>query len=376
MKVGVITFHFVDNYGAMLQCAALQGALRDLGHEPRVIDFLPFAGSRDSWRRGWRHRGGLLKTACHRVFRTLAARGMIREFRRFRSHCFTLTPECRDLAQVSKICEEFDCVITGSDQVWHFERHPAYFFAWEGGRPRKISYAPSCATDAQNYGKAAEVGEWISRFSAVSVRDAASATAIRKVTGQDPVVVADPTLLWDPAPLEESAAVGEEPYLLTYVIGGTAPEPLKRALEEARRTSGVRKVIAIVAPSHNLRRPVEADESIWSASPGRWLSLIKNARLLVTDSFHGCLFALRYRTPFVAFYTEAIRAPRLVDLAQRYHLADHVVSLEHLADRLKSTVSCGSPESHELISTHVTASKDFLRLAVAGEIKEMAGRAP
>ncbi len=68
-----------------------------------------------------------------------------------------------------------------------------------------------------------------------------------------------------------------------------------------------------------------ADIKVCDAGPGEWLYLIAHARFVYTDSFHGALFSIKFKKPFLAYYKEKIRAPRLLDLAKRYAVERSVV---------------------------------------------------
>lgn len=343
----------------------MQDTLAGCGHDVHVLNYLPFAGRRDSLVKGWRYKGSLLKGVPRKVLRTAAMGGIVRSFNNFRNKALNLTTECRSLEDLAQASAVLDGVITGSDQVWHFNREPAYFLAW--GKPdqfKRISYAPSCATDVQNYSRSSEIKKFLEQFCAVSVRDEASRRAIHRATGIEAQVVADPTLLWDPASREVEVSV-DKPYVLTYILGEADPSKIKAAAQAAKRTVDAYEVRAVVAASHNLRWPREADHTHWSASPGEWLSLIKGSSFLLTDSFHACLFALKYGIPFVGFYSEPVRAPRLMDLAERYHLHDNICSLDDLAARCAKAVSCGSPDTPGALQTHVRLSRRFLEEALS-----------
>ena len=84
-------------------------------------------------------------------------------------------------------------------------------------------------------------------------------------------------------------------------------------------------VVAVVSPLSP--QPASyADRVIYDANPAQWLWLINNAEFVYTDSYHGLLFALRAGRPSLAYRREAIRSPRMVDVADRYELHCHVVS--------------------------------------------------
>ena len=81
----------------------------------------------------------------------------------------------------------------------------------------------------------------------------------------------------------------------------------------------------INAQSRRIPSPPPAEHKIWHASPQEWLGWIQNCSLLLTDSFHAILYALKFKKPFLGYFTEPFRSARLMDLSKRYGLKAHIV---------------------------------------------------
>ena len=168
MKIGILTFHFAFNQGAVMQCYALQKYLELQGHEAVVINYRPgyHTVMHAAWRNPWSY-----SRVFWRKFRSrslparllLAARSFMRcmywnllqvdrqnqaAFRSFVEKYLHLTPEYHTFAQLQQSPPELDAMISGSDQVWNpdllgGEFDPAYFLDF--GRPstRRLTYAVS-----------------------------------------------------------------------------------------------------------------------------------------------------------------------------------------------------------------------------------------
>jgi len=79
-----------------------------------------------------------------------------------------------------------------------------------------------------------------------------------------------------------------------------------------------------------------ADKVLYNLGPDEWLSMFKNARFIYTDSFHGVLFSLKFHNPFLAYYTETMRATRFIDLSKRYNIEKYIVKNVKDIDKKKS----------------------------------------
>ena len=108
-----------------------------------------------------------------------------------------------------------------------------------------------------------------------------------------------------------------------------------------------------------------ADKTFYDADPAKWLQLIKNADFVYTDSFHGVLFSLKYHKPFLAYYTEKMRATRFLDLGKRYDIDKFIV---RNVDEVEEKNSIENPPDFDridgLLNNHRRCSFDFLHNAL------------
>ena len=368
MKIGILTFHFACNYGAVLQTLALKRTLEQLGAAVDVIDYLPQELQIPSARNGWGlwcpGQPGQLGNAGLRIRR---APFFKREFDTFRKKHLSLSKRCRTLDEVGAVAEQYDAIIAGSDQIWHFSRSPVYFLEWGSHYDGlRISYAPSCAYPGQSAGENANIKRWIRQIDSLSVRDNFSRDMIQEVSGRIPEVVADPTLLADLSDLQQPVNLPFKEYILMYALGESVAGWADRVVPAIRRRVGNLPVVAVVSSITNPRPCPCADVVLWKASPEQWMYLIKHAAFVFTDSFHGVLFAAKARRPLLAGFLEKGRAPRLMDLAVRYRLEDVIASSKEEAVRKIEMEPFCYEEATRLMHTHAEQSIRFLRTALAG----------
>lgn len=336
MKIGILTFHFGDNYGGVLQCYAMQQLLRERGHEPEVINYEPAPLGRIALlRRGFRrvHSWRTLKAfvgECFRRFRKQpqvdpAARRAIRQkFDAFRRERLRLSPSLTAETIGAYANAHYDAIIVGSDQVWTslYDEPAVYFMEWQPEfRGRRLSYAACSAHASVAPGRRERLSALLGKFDAITVRDGTTAQLVANLTGRRPPIVPDPTVLWSFREMVTDSAAARKPYVLTYILGGEIKGGHAAALARIRQLcAGPVEVRAIVIPSNSQDIVPLADHVHYALRPEEWVDLFAHAAYVYTDSFHAVMFSLKFARPFTAYYRDAVRSSRLIDLKERWHL--------------------------------------------------------
>lgn len=328
MRIGIVTIHHVQNYGAVLQAYALSKTLSRMGHDVEVVDYRPDSAETHYGGR-WRLRGALRRA----------------KFARFVSTCLPLSRRrYRNLDELRDAGSHYDTLVAGSDQIWNttsFRGYdPAFFLAFRTapailGPPgvrgvRKLSYAAS-AGDTADFGEhTAAIRDALADFAAISVRDDATARLIHATTGQSPVTVLDPVFLHDFAellpPPPETSPSAEAPARRPLrganatgdiVVFSTRPERFRAVAEQLSRE--------LAAPITALLHPMPgAHRCVAAPSPAAWLRRIHGARVVLTDYFHGLALALRFARPVLADVAPG-KATKITDLLRRAGVSDHLL---------------------------------------------------
>lgn len=319
MKIGVITFQYAYNYGAILQLASMLRILTQLGHEVEAINYLP-PESKDlpPWK-GWGLRkSGFIENAKNRIIRFRYGKSTENRFDSFKKNHLKISKPLLSESEVSQYVTNFDALVTGSDQVWHFDKQGIYFLnVGSSYNGKKISYAPSCGIINQPDDKRQLVKKWLEDFDSISVRDSISKEVIEKTCEKTVKVVSDPSLLVDISDLAIPTVVPER-FIFMYVLGKEINGGHQNMINHIRLHYGELPVVALVASAHKPQSLDWADITLYDAGPGEWLYLIQNAEFVYTDSFHCSLFAIKNKKNFLSYYSEERRAPRLVDISNRY----------------------------------------------------------
>ncbi|MFI3301811.1 MAG: polysaccharide pyruvyl transferase family protein, partial [Rikenellaceae bacterium] len=201
MRVGILTFHRANNYGAVLQCYALQESLRGLGYDAFVIDYRQQFVEMVYKKFSWRYLFTLLRTrplAIPIYLMNCDERGVMRPlFTEFRNKHLRLTAECH-----KNIPQNVDTYIIGSDQLWGNNCtggiDPIYYGEFARTMQHKIySYAISSYADSINKLSRSQIRNFARNFAALSFRESKIAQMVATRSKQPTRVDIDPTLLLD-----------------------------------------------------------------------------------------------------------------------------------------------------------------------------------
>lgn len=308
-KVGILTFHCSDNFGAMLQAYGLLTRLRKEGFDAFIVNYAPaFLTGRD-WFLPYfpaKSPGRRLDVFLWGLKRNLLAGRTWRARRRLMAGFRTahLTGKDRPIRSIRGLARvKADLLIVGSDQIWNpaltFGLRAAYFGAFQNSRVRKtVAYAASFGADTLPKGAEPEFEKLLASVHRVSMREKAAAEYVSARFGRKAVHVVDPVFLLSG---EEWRAVAKHPqgdlekggFLFYYE---TEPcEPLRQAAARLSREKGL-AVIALSANENRWGRWPFC--GVWAAGPAEFLGWLSAAEYVFTNSFHGLAFSILLHKPF------------------------------------------------------------------------------
>lgn len=358
MKLGILTFHSVDNFGAVLQAFALQHYLGSQGHDVEIIDYRPpyFHGTK-SW--PWRP---------DRLIGRFFTDWQSRKFEDFRRRYLKRTAPCRNAMDLEKNLPRYDAVLVGSDQVWspdvdrRKETDPIYFFRWNlPTGMRKIAYAASFGTDKIPERHAASVRDGLANIDVISVRENTGVQIVRELSGREAKWVCDPVFLLTGDEWRKLASAPERrgKDLMVYMA------PSIDILQSVARMMHAK----VVVPGWNIRYLLSRRLAISLPSPLQWIARIAASRGVITKSFHGTAFCILTHTPFVYIRpsgSAGSRATRVVDLLAKLGLSARMVDEDaatsaQLAGLLRIDIDWQLVENN--LKTYREDSQTFLSMA-------------
>lgn len=305
MKFGTLTWYRGNNYGSVLQAYALPKVIESLGHECEVLAYSPTKS--DMWKMKIRNR---------LIFETLSFKlnqfllkfsknscgdfvNSIKVFDEFRKTRMKISEPCSTAEDMKKMTEKFHAFICGSDQIWNpYFFDPVYFLQFVKESSRKISYAPSLGVSKIPKHNRKRMELALKDFEKISVRESKGAELLSEL-GKQAKVVADPTLLLSSEEWSSLADTSEKtydkPYILCYFLRGN--EEFRSYAKKLSEKYGYQlKIVPMVKEDFNRENIITE-----ATGPIEWLSLIKNAKAVITDSFHCTVFSILFERDFMTF---------------------------------------------------------------------------
>lgn len=326
MKLGILTFPDSTSYGAVLQMYALYRAVEKLGAEPEIIHY------HNSYMKAQRHTAamkgaGALKSTLRLWAQNIMHARQKRQFKRFerQMQLYPSWPMNRK-EELQRLKDRYDGVICGSDQVWNPDITGAdmhYFLDFCGNNTKRIAYAPSFGISEFTDAFRQTVREHLLQFDALSVREKPGQELVRELTGKPVPLVLDPTFLlqrqdWEA--LEQPHAAGQGDYILYYRVR-RSDSLMKFCLEKARE-KGLKVVYIGGNPFKQLKN--KQVQYAYDLSPGQFLYLVRHAKYVVTNSFHGTAFSIHYKKDFFLEMSSLTNA-RLQQIVETTGLQDRVI---------------------------------------------------
>lgn len=348
MRIAIFTFHAAYNCGAMLQAWALKVVLEQLGH---TVDF-PWCerkyGKVARFKPLLFHKNPI-KLIRSLVFRLVYNAGSlgIEDLARYRYRQFLrnhLLPNGR--SNLKRSIGDYDLYLFGSDQIWNpkLTEGDLELFLGESlpTEVPRIAYAASIGDSAcvladeiiqQRFRQA------LGSFLAVSVRESLAKTQLSNILSIPIEVMPDPTLLLvaeDYRRLSASFTPSHKPYLYVYTLF-ISPSIVNISKQLAARLN----LDCIITPVYQFTRYRAPFGLTYAVSPDRLITYMQNATCVIAASFHGTVFSLIHRKPFVS-WRESVgkEESRSEALLRNFKLEDRLVtpstSMEAMAALLRT----------------------------------------
>lgn len=360
MKIGVITTQYSPNFGALLQTFALQKFLNSIKsvENAEVIDYFP-EHANSFWNVYSEKKG--IKNQLYNVYFFLHQKNVNARKKQFEifKQFIKENIKCSKRFTADDITETrglYDAFICGSDQIWNMIRHddPIWFLYFTKGWQEKIrfSYAPSIADKIppQYY---EHVKKYIDNLDQVSVRECVDVDQLKDITGQEVYHACDPVFLlsqeeW--SNLLPQAQINH-PYIFCYFIsaGDYAVSVVKKLKELTR--------LDVLHVNVNARDRFDSKWDIRNCTPFEFISYIKNATYVCTNSFHCTAFSLLFHKNFIVVPKKTANS-RMESIMKKANIGNRFIYPDKLQELNKEDLIVDYSESD--LDEWISDSKKFI----------------
>jgi hypothetical protein len=364
-KVLLITFHASHNYGAILQAYALQQKILQMGANCETIDFRTKEEmAKNNVFRKTKAFNGNIKNILS-AFYYLPLKNKYKKFENFINTKMRLTSkQYKNVEELSKENLKADVFLTGSDQVWNYDisnKETAYFLSFTNSG-FKAAFSPSFgyATNLTDKTLIAKTTTYLNQYNLISVRDEAAADYVLKLTGKKPQITLDPTLLLPAADYDKIAAPQKYKfkYIFFYVVKNR-----KHFYDMAKKVSAFYKlpvIVSTLSSQYDFSKNFKRD---FNSGPQEFISLIKNAEMVLTSSYHGTIFSILYKKPFFTF--DGIKDARVSTLFAELGLQSRSLSMDNLQAQLPKVYDVDYNQVYDNLARSKQKSENYLKDVLA-----------
>lgn len=289
-KVYGLTFDHTTNYGSCFQAYALQSAIENMtihGEHPSYF-LIPIRTFRD-----YPSGTNFIKKILAEPFFCAHRAKFIPFEKKFMK--YVSCKQMRDLPFLNKAADAFVC---GSDVIWE----PDYIlnrklgaFLLDFATKYKFSYAASFGKAEINKEAVDFVSEKLDSFDTISVREKTSLQIAKKCTTKKVEIVVDPVLLIEPEQWENILSNVSNKVKYIFVYTTHLNETFKSFIKKLRIMTGLKIIISVWNRSP---KQMVKQGKLFIQSPEEWLSLLKHAEFVVTNSFHATVFSTIFHKKF------------------------------------------------------------------------------
>ena len=372
-KIGLVTLYEVDNYGTCLQAFALSHIVNMMGYESEIIRF----DRNLSIPKEPLHRK-VVSVGIANAINIALCRSAIKvrkeKFNKFRKDYFKYSDYLYSCVEEVKNANiEYDAYITGSDMVWSWELKDFldYYFLRFADCHKRISYAPSFGNtkfnkEMNNYYKEALAGM---RY--CSCREERGVEFVKNEVGKDCILASDPTLLITKEVWNElfSLKCNNEKNILFYMFGDI-PSWYIRNIKKYEQEGYVIRFV----PQNYFQYRYEKKMGNDAFGPIEFIQAFNNASFVITNTYHGLMFSLIYRKPFVMIHRDknehwATHEERMQSVLELLGLEDRYLDLDNKISHVLMHLNYGSIETK--LNGLIKSSKEYLLTALLNSTREV-----
>tara|TARA_B110001469_G_C9648771_1_gene329864 strand:+ start:5283 stop:6389 length:1107 start_codon:yes stop_codon:yes gene_type:complete len=326
-KIGILTFHHEDNYGAVLQTYALQKYLQSQGCVVEIINFRP---RKSNFRLlDWIGRNPSQtifkwKKQVKRMSGSDGSQERSKVFAAFRDNYLAIGSKVHSSHKsLKKLPPNVDVLIVGSDQIWSpklisYKDYPIYWLDFGSDKIKKIAYSASFGGEYGDWECYSGIPKWASCFSAITARERNGVKFLHRINVKHASWAPDPTFLLDWKSVFKINVVSEREKIGRFVLKRQNQTFANKLQKQLTQLEDYKTEYCFDINSDNL-------------SPINWIKCISTLKFVITDSFHGTVFCIITNTPFITILWQGVgasRNDRVISLLEEFGLESRAMGYD------------------------------------------------
>ena len=322
MKIITVTSQKAYNYGAVLQTYALHKTMISLGYENLLLDHEIKNDAKRKKSLKVFLRDFIL--ACANIIHKRELERFKENFRNFLNENIASTKLYHSIEDIMNEPPVADIYLTGSDQVFALGNQLVPVRYLEFGEPKtpRVSYAASLGSYVMNDKELAYIKERLSSFSKISIREKCGSEYLKSMIGIESMVHIDPVFLLSVAQWEALLPTHNRidgKYILIFPMLNN--KNLQRVLEHVKKEVD----LPVISIQTKFIKTVKADQYLFDVSVPEFLSMIRNAAVVISTSFHATAFSIIFKRPFYSLVGK-YKPERAQNLGELFNLHSRVIS--------------------------------------------------
>lgn len=363
-KKYIVTFQNAYNYGAILQCFALQETIKSIGENAIVLNY-DNRNISDCYKPFQLRFEGIkvfIKSLLSGVYFYKKIKKRNSNFEKMIRENILLTSKMSKEQILNYNFDSNDVFISGSDQVWNTDILNGFddiYFLNFAKKSHKISYAASIGKNHINDKYLNEIKKSLNNLSYVSVREETAKNVLSKIYNGKIDVVLDPTLLLDKNEwnryLDEKRIIDKR-YIFVYMINNDVLQLAQKIAKE--------EDLLIINMDKKKRFGIN-EKNMFTSSPLDFVKLVRDAEYIVTSSFHGTAISIIYNKKFWVSPPNGLSS-RIVDLLKILKLENRMFNGKSL-NELDYNEKIDYEKVNKIVKTEKKKSLDNLQNNILGE---------
>ncbi len=347
MKIGILTQPLRTNYGGLLQAYALQTVLNRLGHEVLIINRCYTDPTKSLLPKVLRIKNIIIgrDVACKNINEITFAE---KNISRFIKEKYTLTEAIYTTSELETCLdkENMNAIVVGSDQVWRPRYSPNiynYFLDFAESKDiKRYSYAASFGVNTWefNQNETEKCSQLAQVFDGITVRESSAIDLCKENLGVKAKLVLDPTMLLSVQDYMEilgnntQKSNGE---LFTYILDSCDEKDV--IIEKIAESANNQPFCCMPKLKLTYKNAKKSLKDCQFPAVEQWLQSFADAKMVVTDSFHGTVFSIIFNKPFWVVANSRRGNTRMESLLELFGLKERMITEENIANKdLNATI--------------------------------------